>query len=74
MRGKRGTACPIAQFATYFHFCREGDDGDADAVPNAGVEGFVDIAWVASGEGAEDDEDLAGGVGREVAPLRGGRG
>ena len=72
LRGKKRTACPITQFATDFHFCREGDDGDADAVPDAGIEGFVDIARVAGGEGAEDDKDLAGGVGREMAPLREG--
>jgi hypothetical protein len=44
------TACFVAQFTTDFHLGCERDDGDADTIPGAGLERFVDITWIAGGE------------------------
>ena len=61
------TACLVTELAADLHFGGECDDGDADFLAHAGVEGVVDVAGVACCEGAEDEEDLSGGVGGEVA-------
>ena len=53
------TAGPIAEFSTDFHLGRQSDDRDPDFISDAGLEGFVDIAWVASRERTKYNEDLS---------------
>jgi hypothetical protein len=48
------------------HFSRERDDGDFDFFGFETLDGFKDVAGVAGGEGAKDDEDLAGAMGGDV--------
>jgi len=57
----------VAEFSTDFHLRRQGDDRDPDFVSDAGLEGFVDVTWIAGCERTKDDEDLSGGVRGEVA-------
>lgn len=49
----------LAKFSTYFHFRRKSNDRDPDSISDAGLEGFVDVVWVAGRQRAEDDEDLS---------------
>lgn len=65
------TSGPIAELSTDFHLGRQGNDGDPDFVTDAGLEGFMDVAWIAGGERTKDDEDLSGGVGGEVTACIG---
>ena len=41
------TPCLFAEFSAYFHLRRKSDDRDPDSISDAGLEGFVDVAWVA---------------------------
>ena len=61
------TSGPITELSADFHLCRQGNDGDPDLVTDAGLEGFMDVAWVTGGERTKDDEDLSGGVRGEMA-------
>jgi hypothetical protein len=49
----------VAEFSADFHLGRQSDDGDSDLISDAGLEGFVDIAWVTGRERTKDDEDLS---------------
>ena len=58
---------PVGELSADLHLGRQCNDGDPDLVPDARLEGFVDVAWVTSGERTEDYEDLSGGVRGEMA-------
>ena len=53
------TSSLVAELSTDFHLCRKSDDRDSDFVSDAGLEGFVDVTWVAGRERTKDDEDLS---------------
>ena len=50
---------PVAKFSADFHLGRQSDDRDPDFISNAGLEGFVDVSWIAGRERTEYDEDLS---------------
>ena len=58
---------PVGELSADLHLGRQCNDGDADLVPDTGLEGFVDVPRVTGGERTKDDEDLSGGVRGEVA-------
>ena len=60
------TSRPVTELSANFHLCRQGNDRDPDFVSDAGLEGFMDVAWVAGSERTKYDEDLSRGVGGEV--------
>ena len=49
----------FAELSTDFHLGCQSDDGNPDFVSDAGLEGFVNVGWVAGCERTEDDEDLS---------------